>query len=319
MRSNREVIATVNGLELRTNTLYKVTHKPDPDAPSGYRELGATKVPSTTVANYVGCKFVETNPVTGSGIYDTGFYIESPCYGGMDQQEVKTIVANLNKYIVQPYEKLHREGDLSHRNTDFWDNFRIRLSVDTDFATSNPDKLLMLYIAMRARHLTPRSMIGNPQFLNSQYCIEDFEKVVDIKYRRNNEEIDAIIAFGELSANKPEVLVDVMNYVGLNVSSSTDDTTLKGVFREWTSRDMDNAGRFLKAVALTKDKRTEDVPTMYRILRDLFLKRVITRDNNIYYYGDTPLGVDLKTAAYELEKKEMEDIKLLLIETYDSK
>lgn len=145
--SDSKVLITVNNLDIKSNSIYKIENKPDMNAPSGYREMGTTKLPSEGIGNSVPCRFVVNDHNTGKGVYDTGLYIGSPCFKGKGEKEQERVVADLREHIVKPYEALHGMAILDHKNLSFWDNFSVDLWEGRFFNTSNVEDLLDLYIA----------------------------------------------------------------------------------------------------------------------------------------------------------------------------
>ncbi|MDC7249867.1 MAG: hypothetical protein PQJ49_08135, partial [Sphaerochaetaceae bacterium] len=116
MSNKKETLVDVNGLVIKTNSVYKVTNKLDNTAPSGFVKEGTTKLPSSGIGNTVPCPFKITNKAKGTGIFDTGFYVGSPCYATMDTDKAEKQVAILKKAIVEPYEKKYGRGILDHNN-----------------------------------------------------------------------------------------------------------------------------------------------------------------------------------------------------------
>ena len=159
-KTENQSIAIVNGMEIKKNTLYKVTGKPDLDAPKFLVEMGISKYPSEEGVNSVGMTFISDSTNSGAGVYDTGLYISSPCYAGRNLADVKSIVKSLQTNIVEPYERLRGEGGnrdytlTDHRNFDFWDKFCVNLWDGLVFDTSNVEHLFNMYVALQSHHLS---------------------------------------------------------------------------------------------------------------------------------------------------------------------
>ena len=109
------------------------------------------------------------------------------------------------------------------------------------------------------------------------------------------------MVFGRNTNNKR--LVDVLTYVGLkSLTTQTDDKTLNSTFLTWLSLDFQNAETFSKAVKLANNPKTTNQVALYAILDRLAVKGAITRMSGDYYYQDTFIGSDLKSAAENLNK-----------------
>lgn len=312
---SKELIATVNGLDIRTESVYKITGKVDYSAPSGYVELGVSKLPTAGVGSLISVRFKQTGTKPEEGLFDTGFYLESPCYSEVDETTAKQTVAALQKHIVKPYERIYGEGVLSHSNKEFWEEFHVKLEMDKVFSTDSLKDLLGLYIALRSYELTPKSLIGDPRFSNSDYVIEDKEKVKTIKEERTTGIMDAIATFGSLLKTDKENLVHLTRYIGIRgLTATTDDGTMKSAFFDWLNQHNENPKKFQDAAGLLLDAKTQDIIPLYIILEEALRKKEVTRDGAQLVYKGKKLGADLKTAASNLNsKKDLEEIKIEII------
>ena len=304
MSKEKELLISTNGLEIKSNSIYKVTNKPDSNAPSGFVKEGTTKLPSEGIANTVPCRFFITNKEKGEGIYDTGLYEESPCYSTMDSNQVRTLVQKLRETIVIPYEKKYGKGILDHMNVEFWEDYGVRLFEGRFFVTSNIDDLLGLYISTAGFELTPKGQEGNPKFSDSQYCIEDKELVRSIKDTRANVMMDAITNFGFLMTNSERTLFNILRYIRIvGVSDDIDKGTLNSMFFEWLNKSEENPKTFMRIYEMTQNEATADIVNIYVILNKLFNKGIVKKNTlGEYMYGEKILGLDLKKAAENLNK-----------------
>lgn len=316
--SNKNEIVNVNGLEIKNNSIYKIINKSDSSAPSGFIKAGTTKLPSLGIGNSVPCRFVIRNKVTNEGLYDTGFYTGSPCYVGMDEPKVKAMVHMLNEKIVKPYEELHEKGDLSHKNEKFWGSFSILLTDGKYFVTNKPDDLLELYIALRSCELTPKGkqFEGNPKFKDSQYCVEDKEKVKNIEDERADNLMTCLTNFGILLATDKSLLINILKYVqfvGFNIQVNPD--TLQSSFYQWINKKDANVEKFKTAFDLADNEETKEIINLYVVVNKLAKTGVLKKQGAQYTYRNEPLGADLKTVAKNLNHiKDFEDIKIELLE-----
>ena len=315
MSTKQELIFEINGLEVKTNSLYKIVDKFDPEAPSGFVEEGVTKLPSEGVGNTIQCNFVAHNPsIPDEGIWDTGLYAESPCYSDKDIDEVKTAVTKLKKFLITPYGKKYgKVNNLDHNDEKFWNNKRIFLSTGRVFNTSKIDDLLELYISMRSYSLTPKGLEGDHKFSDSDYVIIDNAKNSEHRKNQASDEMDAIISFGSLLGENRNKLIKVLFYSGLTVSEKMDDVTLKHTFKEHLQTSKLNADGFNKLVDQLGNQKVEEKVNMYKILNDLYKNgtSVTRRNNGRFYYKDIEIGESLKGAAENLiYSKDLSDLKL---------
>lgn len=316
--SNKNEIVNVNGLEIKNNAIYKIINKSDSSAPSGFIKAGTTKLPSLGIGNSVPCRFVVRNKVTNEGLYDTGFYEGSPCYAGVDKAKVKAMVSILNEKIVKPYEELHEKGDLSHKNEKFWGSYSVLLTDGKYLVTDKPDDLLELYIAVRGHELTPKGkqFEGSPKFKDSQYCVEDKEKVRNIEDERADNLMTCLANFGILLGTDKSLLVNILKYVqfvGFNIQVNHD--TLKSSFYQWITKKEANVEKFKAAFDLASDDETKEIINLYVVVNKLAKSGVLKKNGAQYTYRNEALGADLKTVAKNLNHiKDFEDIKIELLE-----
>ncbi len=316
MSEKKETLIIINGLEIKTNSIYKITNKLDSSAPSGFIKEGTTKLPSIDVGNTVPCRFITTNKARGIGIFDTGFYKDSPCYATVDKELSKQQVKSLRNHIVNPYEDKHGRGVLDHKNEDFWKEFGVDLYTGRYFVTSNVDDLLGLYIAMSGFELTPKDKVGNPKFNESQYCIEDKDKVTTIKQERSSNLMNSITKFGVLLETDKTKLLNILRYIRIiGVNEDIDTLTLNSLFFEWLHKSDENPKKFLKTYKLASSDSTSEIIDLYTLVNRLVIKKIINKEGSEYSYKGEYLGMDLKTVATNLNnKKELEEIKIELLE-----
>ena len=158
-----ESIIQLKGLTIKKNTLYKVTGRPDLDAPKVLLELGISKYPDEGAINSVGMRFIEDSSGLGTGVYDTGFYTSSPCYIGIPADDVKKMVTSLRKNIVEPFELLRGSRDYTltdHQNLEFWDKYTVNIWDGLVLDTSQPEQLFNLYMIVHSNHVEPSIVTG---------------------------------------------------------------------------------------------------------------------------------------------------------------
>lgn len=305
---------TVNGLEIQVGKTYKITGKVDPTSPKGLQDIGTSKIPNNRVANSTTCPFKTMDWSSGSGIYDTGFYVESPCYADMDIVEVKTIVRTLNDMLVNPYERRHGKGILDHNNFEFWDNYRTDLREGRMLATRNVDDLMALYIAMRGFDLTPEDQVKSPKFSGSQYCVIDRDKSRSIQEKRSESYMDTIIDFGAMLNTDKNTLIKVLHYLDLTgVSEEIDNTTLKTTFKDWVEIG-ENVTRFRAALELMESETDSNIIPTYVKVRSLMKKGIVKIVRGEYYFESVHIGVDLQSAARFLNRKENEELLIKIMQ-----
>lgn len=309
-------IVEVNGLTITEGVVYKVTHKPDSNREDSYPEEGATKFPSEGILDLFQCKYIITDYGNSTGVWDTGLYAESPCYASMDINEVNEIVKSLRTNIVEPYERKYGRGILSHENDSFWVAKYFTLMDGQVFNMNSPEHRLDLYMALRTFKLTPKEFINDYRFKDSMYCVQDETKVRSRNAERSANKMSAIKMYTVLGTTDVRGLKAIMAYVGFSAfDSSADDRTKDGMFSNWVDSSADNVQAFLDAYNLYADKDTTDEVFLYSKLPLAVKKKIIERDRGAYYFEETVVGGDLKTASRRINSdKTFEDLKTTILE-----
>lgn len=302
-----ETIAKVNGLELKTDSLYQIMPKKDDDAPEYYTKNGTSKLLMQGISAGAPCLYDQRTKS-----WDTGFHEKSPCYRGWKSQDVVNQVKALQKHIVEPFEELREEGTLSHKDTkdSFWLSFGAsNLWNGRILNTNNPEELLELYIAALHGHICTRDKQNDPRYKGASYTIENKDAVVGVREERKKKRAEAITSFGKLLETNKDSLKEVMLYLGL---PSTDDDGLLSVVMDYVenpSQGHNNAERLLDTIKKASTKTGAQEINIYSQLHTLFKKGVIRRISSEYYLDDNSLGMDLKSAAAKVKKsKPLKDI-----------
>lgn len=323
MSKSSNILTSINELDIKKDSIYKITNRLDMNAPSGYRNAGTTKLPSDGVGNSIPCKFVIRNHDTGDGVFDTGLYIESPMYRDVDKAKVKRIVKELKEVIVEPYESKYGVGTLDHTNTEFWDTFNVDLFDGRFLNTGNIDDLLDLFIAMVGAELTPKGFRGDPRFISADYMIIDKDKVKSAAEERNSSKIDAIGAFSYLLKAKKPLLLNVLRYIGgaSGVDKETNDSTLKSIFAQWIEVNPLHANKFNDAIEFVEETRGAQIISIYGRLDKLMRKnKFVSRSESsgMIEFSGTVIGTDLRDAATNIfDDKELEEIQQKLVDLED--
>lgn len=297
-----DLIISINGLDLKKNSLYKIVDKIDNNALDGLKEYGSTKIPQEYMATGAQCPWDRETQT-----FDTGFYVHSPCYRGLDNDVRVKMVDILTTHIVEPFEKVYGFGKLDNRNEDFWTTYDIELDEGRIFNTANVKDLLDLYIAMRGHELTPRSKVGDPMFANSQFFVEDREVTNKKKNERAQNYMTALQSFFVMLTSEKHKLISVLKYASMNgavgMTTETPDSNINSLFKDWIDSDAKNVDNFLRVSGMINKKAGLEEVTFYSLLLDMNKRNRLPKVGEMFTYDDTPLGADLKTAAQNLATK----------------
>jgi len=298
---SKEFSFKINDIEIKSSSIYEIVPKKDDDAPEHLRKHGTSKLLLSGVTDGAPCRFDEV-----SGIWDTGFHENSPCYRGWKDQDKQNLIKVLRENIVQPIEELKGEGILSHldKKDSFWLTFGMAsLKNGRLLNTSNPLHLLELYIMAHTKKVAPKGdQENNPMYLSARYSIINKEKSVSVREERKLKKAEAINSFFNLKTTDKNKLEEVLNYLGFRSTSEEAITSVVMDYIENPKEGHNNAVRLLDTIKkANSDSGYKEINTFTQ-LSDLFKKGVIKKVSSEYFLGDKSLGMDLKSASIKVSK-----------------
>ena len=318
MKGKEELLFEINGFKVYNNRVYYVKDKVDYDAPSGFQKAGVTKLPHDGVTDSVTIRFKATDSQGKEGVWDTGFYAASPIFRNMSTAQAEVIAKSNRKNVADPYiQHTSIRGDsLSHASSnDWWDGKIIRLYSGRTFSTAKPDERFELYCALLADKLTPEGQQGNTKFKSSSYLVID---IAQNKKRRDeiaDMEFEAIGNFmGLLKTDKPGLL-KLLDYVGLTVSESVTESTLRTMFKDFIGNSESKMKLYLRMAEEFSEEEGRAKVDIYQALKRRYPNKGVTKSRTgEFLYDGVEIGGDLKTAAQNIaSRSEYADIKDALI------
>lgn len=281
---------------MKSDSMYQIQPKMDASAPDGFKDAGTTKVISPDIGNTVHA------PFNGAmRVWDTGFYKSSPILRGMKDEEKEKFVELVNKHIVKPVEELKGEGALSHQeNNPFLDDFGIELKAYRVINTAEPLQRLALYFAVLGKDLAPKEHQSNPIYSKAQYVIVNREEAVNVRQEREMQKNEAIGLFYVLQRNDKEKMYDLLDYLGISNSKTTDKATLNSSFNRWLedkTSGYQNSDIFIKAYNKFESEEGAEELYMYKTLKKLHDKNLIKLQRGEVFLDGKPIGAGYKLAA----------------------
>lgn len=299
MAEVQEVI-NLHGFSLKTNTLYEIQQKYDSSAPDGFKKYETTKALMDDIENQeVLAVFNEHMKV-----WDTGLYLRSPLltHNIPDEDVRKIAIDKVSEYIITPLEQMRGEGALRNTsdNNDFWDGAFVSIFNGRVFNTSDPLQLLQLYLLLLRRVVTPKEQENSPHFLSSQYTIVDKESAVNKETEKASRMATAFGKYYELKLQNKEVLVSILNYLGINVKSTATDADLDLVFKrhiEDKNNAVININQFLEIMESYGSAKGKQLIGNYQKLKEMYNDNLIELRGKSIFMGDVNLGKSFKEAA----------------------
>jgi len=309
---DKEVLFELHGFKVRKNSLYTVQHRPDLDAPTGYQEMGSTKLPSEGVGDTFYCLFKQAEGAArGIGSWDTGFYSLSPCYQGLTTEESEEKVEVLVENVLEPYRKVVGDDKaMSHTDDKSIEKTPFRVWEGRVFRTESPVDVLHLYFAFMRRQLVPTHLEGDTTFNGAAFRISDVNKDIKKRDQDASTEFKAIGAFQKMLYTDKEMLYKVLRYLGMEIATETSEEALQGVFKQYLSN-VNNLKTFNMVLDDMKKESGKAKIELYSILKNKVRKGGdLSITDGIIYYKDIEVGKDLKSAAGRISKEaDLENVK----------
>lgn len=322
--SKEKILFTVNGFEVRSNSIYKVKDKPDGDAPTGFQQAGTTKLPSAGVDESFQVPFKVMGP-NGEGAWDTGFSKFSPCYANMDESAINATVKALKENLLDPYKRATGKTEaFADGNEEFFKKTNFKVFSGLSLNTTDIYELMTLYFALRAHQVAPEGSQGDSKYREAAYILVDKHKDVKEKDRRVSLKFKAIKSFSTLYDQDREKLFAILVWNNFRISESVDEVTLTGMFDEYVHGSPDKAEAFMNSVNEAENRIGLDKLLIFRKLKETATKnpKITRMQNGTYFYdGTLEIGKDLKSCAENIAKlKDLVKVKkeiLLLDEVED--
>lgn len=313
MKKDFEFTVPQTQFVLKSNSMYQIQPKPDASAPDGFKDNGTTKVISPDVGNTVHPPFDQDMKV-----WDTCFYKSSRSLRGMKDEEKEAFLKIVQENIVKPVEELKGEGVLTHQeNNPFFDDFGIELKAYRVLNTADPLQLLALYFAVLNRDLAPKEHSSNPMYAKAQYVIVNREEAVNIKQEKEMQKNEAIGLFYVIQKTDKEKMVDMLDYLGIANSKTTDKATLNSSFNRWLSdktSGFQNSEIFIKTYEKFDSEDGAEELYLYTKLKQLHERGLVKMNRGELFLDGKSLGAGYKLAAASLmhSKEDKERVSQLI-------
>lgn len=287
---------------IKSNTIYKVISKIDPDAPDGFVKEKTTKIIHPDVTTSVGAPWD-----VAMEAWDTGFYPASKCLRGMGEEQKKAMIEVLTENIVKPVEAIKGKGKLNHtKDNDYFDSFRIPLGTTVVFNTNNPVERLQLYLGILGKNLAPKEYENHPNFKKAQFCVVNNEEAVSAREERNFENTEAIGLFYGLLHSDKKKLFGILDYLDIVNSDKTDEKTLTTAFTRYledkSPEGYQNSKIFITTYRKFETEKGGEELYLYQVIKELFRKNIIKTVRGVVYLDDINLGNSFKLAAETANK-----------------
>ena len=298
-----KVLFEINDFKVYSNSVYRVKHKVDYDAPSGFVSRGISKIPTTGESFQAPFTGVSSS-IPNSGRWDLGFHETSHFYKfdsdeKVRREKVSVAIKNvLDPYLIASGTTFTKE-DLVKGNNDFFNSYRIQLIEDTVFNTDNAIDRFNLYVALLQRKLAPAGRESESTFSNASYVIENLSE----KRTRTNvvskNKLTASSLFGEIIKTDIQKARALMIYMGEAIADTTDEDILIEAFMERVLSSPSKVDTFLANYDNFSTEVGEIELNIYNYLKKAIrgTSDKVTTIKGQIYYKDTIIGADIKSAS----------------------
>lgn len=311
----------INDLKIYPNRYYRAIDKPDSDAPSGFSKLKISKLPSAGIDESFPFNFV-TTPGSTRGLFDTGFYAESPCYRSKDKSEIAEMVKSRKANVLKPYQEATGElTALENTNIESLDATQFNIYSGKMYYTGNALEVMDLYAALISREACPEHLKGSATYSNTYYMIEDITSKSTSKKTEDSDIMVTASKFMFLYQNDPERLNVVLKWTEIGkYPKNADETTMQSIFFQSVKDNDQRRSAFLKAVEESSSEGyLRDKMYVYDKLLSLVGKddSISTASNGKIFYDEVEIGNDLRSASENIAKNP--DLKTIKIKVLASK
>lgn len=287
---------------------YQVIGMIDYDAPEAFQKQKTTKIIDPTVNNTVRPAKYDNR----LRMYDTGMHETSAALAQLypDDEERKIALRHITKHILNPLGKIRGVKNLEPDNLVWWDNYRHTIELDASYNTSDPERLAILYMLILNGKLCPAGLESEFYFKGAaQYAVENKETVVDAGQRRKLNTSKATSKFMSLLDTDKEGLSNILEFMGISGIEGANEALLNDIFTDWLAKDGNqNPDEFLELYDKYYNSESgKKEMTMFKALKDLNRKRVITQTTSGFHLEGELIGATLKAAT----KKVLENQDLL--------
>lgn len=320
LKEDSRVILKIYDFEIKKDTLYEIKEKLDTSAPEGFKEFNTTKVLSDMVVDtFPGAIYDEER-----GLWDTGLYPTSNALirAITDSDARALALTSLKKNIILPLEEEKGENILDHtpKNNLFWDKFRIECHRGKLFDTSKTEDLLRLFLLLLHKRVTPKEMESHPEFKQpiSMYCIVDKDSSVSREAEKEMRKAKASALFYNLLNTDRTGLLQVLDYLGISASNTSDDAVLYTVFGNYMSSKEDkfqNDKLFIDTVDKYQTEEGAEEIYIHSKLKELYVKGKVKYKKGEIWMDDVFVESGWKNAARKV--KEDQEIKQIFATLID--
>ncbi|MDR1019020.1 MAG: hypothetical protein LBM02_10020 [Lachnospiraceae bacterium] len=312
----------INGCLIEPNTIYEIVPKdPNVSSPEIYKDLMSVKERMPGVSNTVSLSQENTGFFAASIIFNKDERIKN------DWSEREKKADELYKVFAEPLRMFIADIEQIRvpTNDEFFDKnydrdgknlFSVTIGEGQQFNTANPLSRFQLYIAiiegevaMKGKREDDEKELGlkdenDIYHSDAQYSYVSIINRKSKKEQTASEEMESIYRFGELLRKDKELLVGMLQYIGVPTMITATDLELNTSYKKNIDGNREKIRAFLDVLERF-DRYGETFRKEIKLLERLKTKKgreAIVKDGSTYYMGDVPLGSNPKSVVATLMK-----------------
>lgn len=310
----------VNGCLIEPNTIYEVVSKEPGTAPEIYREMGTCKERIPGVSNLCTLSQNDTGFFPGSNLFSRDEKLKNNWAAREKKAEeyYRIFAEPMRSYIADIDQiKIPTNDEFFNKNYERG-MFSVNIGEGVQFNTDNPVHRFQLYIAivegelaMKGKREDDEKELGLRDEMDVYHSDAQFTYISlnnkKSKIEQNNEiEVECTYRFGELIRKDKNLLVGILQYVGVPMLKSATKAELTTAYSNNIKGKRDKMKAFYDVIE-KYDKDKVSFKKEIEILERLKTKKgreVIVKDGSTYYMGEIPVGSNPKSIVSTLMKDE---------------
>lgn len=315
----------VNGSLVEPHTVYEVVAKePSKSSPEVYKQMGSVKERIPGVSNTVSLS---------QG--NTGFFDDSPSFNKIDSvknnwSKRAELADKYYEIFASPMRNYIPEIDRIRVPTDdeFFDRvyktgyLTVTIGEGAQFNTANPVERFKLYIALQEGELAMKGKrtkeereegLKDEDDIYNQDAQYAYVSITDRKSKKEHvaeQEMEASYFFGQMLRSEKPVLLGMLSYLSIPAKADASTAELNTLYKTKIESNRPKMLEFLQLSARYEEspKQMKGEFELLELIRSKKGREMITKDGSTFYYKDTILGSNYKSAVSTLLKPENEDV-----------
>ena len=296
-KSTEPIKIKIGNTVIEKGRKYILDHKFDGDAPSGLKNIEATRLPFARNV-IVDCIAFDER----INLYDTGFYPQSACLSGYKQAEREELVSTYIKEIQLPFESFKNVSLEKQADNQFLKDFRYDLYVNKEFDTNEPSDMFELFCSLLQGYVCNKDEKDPRYRALAQFNISNPQDVKNKSKEKTKKRRQAFEKLSIMANSNRDKLDLILEYIGRDNPAKVDAEDLKDSYYEAfhdAKNGTDLVERFMESLSKYESARGEEEMELYSLAKRLFKAGRIKKTKKGYetISGEQFLGITFQDIA----------------------